>query len=226
MVFHLDSFFNVGKLDSFFQKNNVLDLLKELRAFLKTLPLGTIEGKVSNLAYLENPNQIYLGKGAIIEAGAYVRGPCYIGPNSQVRHGAYIRGDVYIGQGCVVGHTTEVKHSLFLEGAKAGHFAYVGDSILGREVNLGAGVKCANLKLNEEEVIIHHEGEKLSTGLKKLGAIIGDHTQIGCNAVCSPGTLIHKESLVYPLTHVQGVIAMKAVVKSNGKPSVKNRRVK
>ena len=133
-----------------------------------------------------------------------IKGPTIIGNNTEIRQGAYIRGDCLIGDRCVVGHTTEVKTSIMLNDAKAGHFAYVGDSILGNHVNLGAGTKLANLKIIDVEMKLRIEGEVYKTGLRKLGAILGDHVETGCNSVTSPGTLLGNGSLVYPCVNVPG----------------------
>ena len=113
-------------------------------------------------------------------------------------------GNCLIGNGCVVGHTTEVKTSIMLDGAKAGHFAYIGDSILGNDVNLGAGTKLANLKIVDVEMKLKIEGRTYETGLKKLGAILGDRVETGCNSVTSPGTLLGRASLIYPCVNVPG----------------------
>jgi NDP-sugar pyrophosphorylase family protein len=149
---------------------------------------------------------VYIAPGAKVEPTAYIKGPCIIGPDTEVRHGAYIRGNVFVGKGCVVGHATEVKSSVFLDGAKAGHFAYVGDSILGPGVNLGAGTKLANLKLKKNEVRLEDPdtGKFFGTGLKKFGAVIGRGVQVGCNAVLSPGTLLLPGALVTPCAHIIG----------------------
>jgi len=149
-------------------------------------------------------SNIHIGKGTIIEPGALIKGPTIIGNNTEVRQGAYIRGNCLIGDRCVVGHTTEVKTSIMLNDAKAGHFAYIGDSILGNNVNLGAGTKLANLKIMDFEMKLRIAGEVYKTGLRKLGAILGDHVETGCNSVTSPGTLLGKESLVYPCVNVPG----------------------
>ncbi|MFC1825406.1 glucose-1-phosphate thymidylyltransferase [Thermodesulfobacteriota bacterium] len=149
-------------------------------------------------------SNIYLGKGTVIEPGALIKGPTIIGNNTEVRQGAYIRGNCLIGNRCVVGHTTEVKSAIMLNDAKAGHFAYIGDSILGNDVNLGAGTKLANLKILDVEMKLKVEGEVYRTGLRKLGAILGDHVETGCNSVTSPGTLFGKNSLVYPCVNVPG----------------------
>lgn len=154
--------------------------------------------------------RVYIGKDAVIEPFSYIKGPCYIGAGATVRHGAYIRGNVFVGAGAIVGHTTEVKNSVLLDGAKAAHFAYLGDSILGRNVNLGAGTKLANLKLNKSEVYIRYPsgGEliKVATGLKKMGALIGDGSQTGCNSVLSPGSVLLPGALVGPCSHSIGPV--------------------
>jgi NDP-sugar pyrophosphorylase family protein len=143
-------------------------------------------------------NQIRIGKGVLIEPGALIKSPTIIGNQTEVRHGAYIRGNCLIGNNCVVGHVTEVKHSIFLDGAKAGHFAYLGDSILGNQVNLGAGTKLANLRFIKGDIAINTPNGLVKTGLRKLGAILGDHVQTGCNSVTNPGTLLGKKSMVIP----------------------------
>ncbi len=148
-------------------------------------------------AYLAN-DRIAIGSGTVIEPGAMVAGPVVIGGNSEIRQGAYIRGNCIIGNGCVVGHTTEIKASIMLDGAKAGHFAYIGDSILGRDVNLGAGTKLANLKMIPGTVSVRCGKELVDTGRRKIGAILGDRTETGCNSVTSPGTLMGPRSIIYP----------------------------
>ena len=143
-------------------------------------------------------NRIRIGRGVLIEPGAYIKSPTIIGDQTEVRHGAYIRGNCLIGRGCVVGHVTEVKGTIFLDGAKAGHFAYLGDSILGNQVNLGAGTKLANLRFIKGDIAVATPGGQINTGLRKLGAILGDHVQTGCNSVTNPGTLLGKKSMVIP----------------------------
>lgn len=143
-------------------------------------------------------SRIRIGKGVLVESGAWIREPTVIDDHTEVRQGAYIRGYCLVGKRCVVGHATEVKHSVFLNDAKAGHFAYVGDSILGGDVNLGAGTKLANLRFIRGEVQIKAPEGQVGTGLRKLGAIMGDRVQTGCNSVTSPGTLIGPESFLMP----------------------------
>ena len=158
-------------------------------------------------AQIVDPEAIVIGEGTVVEAGAFVAGPAVIGRNCEIRQGAYVRGDALIGDGCIVGHTTELKNSIMLNHAAAPHFAYVGDSILGAHVNVGAGSKLSNLpvvsvkdEVTGERPAIRLEigGQVYGTGLSKLGAILGDHAQIGCNAVTNPGCLIGPRTLVYP----------------------------
>jgi UDP-N-acetylglucosamine diphosphorylase / glucose-1-phosphate thymidylyltransferase / UDP-N-acetylgalactosamine diphosphorylase / glucosamine-1-phosphate N-acetyltransferase / galactosamine-1-phosphate N-acetyltransferase len=145
---------------------------------------------------------IFFGPGVAVEPGALIKGPTLITANTDVRQGAYVRGKCIIGKGCVVGHTTEMKSSIMLDGAKAGHFAYIGDSILGNSTNLGAGTKLANLKIRGSSVVIRVGDSKIDTGLRKLGAIVGDGVEIGCNTVTNPGTLLAKEAMVFPVSSV------------------------
>lgn len=154
-------------------------------------------------AFLFN-DKIMIGEGTIVEPGAFIKGPAIIGRNSEIRQGAYLRGDCLVGDKCVVGHTTEMKNSIMLDGAKAGHFAYIGDSILGKNVNLGAGTKLANLKMIPGSIMVTAEKKRYDTGRRKLGAILGDHTETGCNSVTSPGTLMGPSSVVYSGVAVPG----------------------
>jgi UDP-N-acetylglucosamine diphosphorylase / glucose-1-phosphate thymidylyltransferase / UDP-N-acetylgalactosamine diphosphorylase / glucosamine-1-phosphate N-acetyltransferase / galactosamine-1-phosphate N-acetyltransferase len=191
--------------------NVVWDALNQLGDYLQTLfpAKAAILGHVEHGAYLVKSESIYLGPGAYIEAGAYVEGPAYIGAKCQVRHGAYIRGNVIAGDSCVLGHTSEFKNCILLPGSSAPHFAYVGDSILGNRVNLGAGTKLSNLGVlsHKEKAtgrrptikirIPELSDEQIDTGLAKLGAILGDNVQTGCNVVTNPGSLVGKGTIIY-----------------------------
>lgn len=172
-----------------------------------------VHGQVAQSAHLEGP--VYIAEGAKVEPTAMILGPCFIGPDTEVRHGAYVRGSVFAGSRCVIGHATEAKGSCFFDQAKAGHFAYVGDSILGRNVNLGAGTKLANLALRRGEVRFRHPetNKPTGTGLRKMGAIIGDNAQTGCNAVLSPGSLLAPNTGVLPCVHYRGTL-LEGIVKS------------
>ncbi len=144
--------------------------------------------------------RIDLEKGALIEGGALIKSPAIIGECTEIRQGAYLRGYCLTGKRCVIGHTTEVKHSIFLNDAKAGHFAYLGDSILGQDANLGAGTKFANLKFLGGNVSIRTKDGTVDTGRRKFGAILGDYAQTGCNSVTNPGTVIGQGGILMPNT--------------------------
>ena len=144
--------------------------------------------------------KIKIGRGVLIESGALVKEPAIFGDNTEVRQGAYLRGNCLVGKRCIVGHATEVKHSIFLNDAKAGHFAYVGDSILGGEANLGAGTKMANLRFLPGNVTVRTQKGMVDSGLRKFGAILGDRVQTGCNSVTNPGTVIGPDSILMPNT--------------------------
>ncbi len=147
-------------------------------------------------------DDIEIGPGALVESGALIKGPSIIGAASEVRQGAYVRGGVMSLPGAVIGHTTEVKNSLLLKDAKAGHFAYLGDSILGNNVNLGAGTKLANLKMTTTPYCFRFEDEVFQFARRKLGAIIGDDSETGCNTVLNPGTLLAPGAKVLPNSNV------------------------
>jgi len=145
-------------------------------------------------------SRIKIGRGVLIESGALIKEPAIIGDQTEVRQAAYLRGYCLVGKRCVVGHTTEVKHSIFLNDAKAGHFAYLGDSILGGNANLGAGTKFANLRFLPGNIRVKTDAGSIDSGLRKFGAILGDGAQTGCNSVTNPGTLIGPEGILMPNT--------------------------
>ena len=156
--------------------------------------------------YIDDSNGIvHIDESAIIEPGVYIIGPAYIGPNAIIRHGAYIREYSWICANALVGHSSETKHSILLPRAKAPHFNYVGDSVLGPGVNLGAGVKLSNLRNDGGEVHVRIKGERIASGLRKFGAIIGEGSQLGCNAVTNPGVVLGARCMVMPNTTVTGI---------------------
>lgn len=165
----------------------------------------TILGDVEPGAYLSN-NSIYIAEGARIESGAYIKGPAYIGPGATVRHGSYIRSNVIMLSGSILGHASEAKNCILLPGALAPHFNYVGDSILGHRVNLGAGTKLSNVTTTSlkdpdtgkrPSISIKINGVEYDTQLSKLGAVLGDDVQTGCNSVTNPGCLVGQHSIIY-----------------------------
>ena len=184
----------------------VWEALSKIAPYLENADLGKIEGEVSKDAYLINPGLISIGKGTIVEPGAYIAGPCLIGKNCHVRSGAYIRGNLITGDGCVLGHDSEFKNVIMLDGAKAAHFAYVGDSILGNEVNLGAGTVLANLRLDRKQISFKIDAARVDTGRKKFGAALGDRSQTGCNSVLNPGTIFAKEATCRPCINIGGFV--------------------
>jgi UDP-N-acetylglucosamine diphosphorylase / glucose-1-phosphate thymidylyltransferase / UDP-N-acetylgalactosamine diphosphorylase / glucosamine-1-phosphate N-acetyltransferase / galactosamine-1-phosphate N-acetyltransferase len=156
--------------------------------------------------YLKNLG-IFMGKGTQLEPSAIIKGPTIIGDNCDIRQGAYIRGNTLIGNQCVIGHNTELKNSILMDHTEAGHFNYIGNSIIGSHVNLGAGSKLANLQFRSADeklkgyinpIHICLDFETLDTGMEKLGAIIGDNVELGCNTIVCPGALIGKDVWVYP----------------------------
>ncbi|MBU6382755.1 MAG: UDP-N-acetylglucosamine diphosphorylase [Verrucomicrobia bacterium] len=189
--------------------------LVSLSSYLDLYPFR-VEIEIPQGIFIQNPSLVAIGKGTVIEPGVMIIGPCIIGKDCVIRHGAYIREEVILGDGCHIGHSAELKHSILLNRAAATHFVYVGDSIVGTSANLGAGVKCANLRLDRREVSVSVEGKRRNTGLKKFGAIVGDRTQIGCNCVLNPGTLIGKESFSHPLTNLRGTIPSRSQIDAKG----------
>ena len=193
---------------------NAWDAIGRIGAFLDAWSDWSVLGEVQPGAVLQG-DTIAIGKGTVVETGALIKGRVLIGENCEVRQGAYIRGNAIIGDNCVVGHTTELKNAIFLNGAKAGHFAYIGDSILGNEVNLGAGTKLANFKVDtgDRSVCVCMQGERTPTGLRKMGAVIGDNAELGCNTVTMPGALVGPGALVYPNTTVRGFVPPRCIMK-------------
>lgn len=188
--------------------------LLRLRSFANQIEGNGLKQSFPSSVTLVRPETIYFGEGCIVEPGAYIAGPCWLGAGTTIRHGAYLRGYVVTAPHCLIGHATEVKESLLLEGAKAAHFAYLGNAILGQGVNLGAGVKCANVRLRGGQVVVTlKDGRRVPSGLTKLGAMIGDRAQIGCNAVISPGSIIGRHSLWYPCIHRSGFFPDHAVIR-------------
>jgi NDP-sugar pyrophosphorylase family protein len=217
LFFHLESFAH----SALWEKGApVWDALHHLKKYLYEFALGQIRSPIPSGVHLIHPELISIGSCTTIEPGVLIQGPCIIGDHCTIRHGAYLREHVILGNYCQVGHSAELKHSILFDGAAATHFVYVGDSIIGNEANLGAGVKCANLRLDRGEVSVQWEHQKVKSGLKKFGAIIGDHAQIGCNCVLNPGTLVGKESVCHPLLNIGGYIPPKSQIKTERKGSI------
>ena len=169
-------------------------------------------------------DDIWVHKTAVVAPTAYLHGPLIIGAETEVRHCAFIRGTSIVGNNCVVGNSTELKGSILFDNVQCPHYNYIGDSIVGYRSHTGAGVITSNLKSDKSIVTVAFEGEKLNTNRKKFGAIIGDGTEVGCNSVLNPGTVIGRNTNVYPLSMVRGYVAEDSIYKSRGEVCRKNLR--
>lgn len=180
-----------------------------IKSYIKEIISECLDG------YTAFGDDVLIGRGVRIHDSATIAGPCVIGDNSELRPGAYIRGSAIICPSCVIGNSTEIKNSILLEGVAAPHYNYIGDSILGAHSHLGAGVICSNLKSDKSNVVIRYNGNTADTGLRKLGAIIGEGAEIGCGSVLNPGTVVGKNTTVYPLISLRGVYPSDSIVKSS-----------
>lgn len=186
-----------------------IPLIKEFVINLgKSLPKENFEEIKENVWVSKNNVKIY--------PSAHIDGPAIIDENAEIRHCAFIRGSVIIGKNCVVGNSTELKNVILFNNVQVPHFNYVGDSILGYKSHLGAGAITSNVKSDRSLVTIKHSGAKIETNLKKFGAILGDYVEVGCNAVLNPGTIIGRNSSVYPTTMIRGIIEENTIVKNTG----------
>lgn len=164
---------------------------------------------------------VWVAKDAKIAPTAFINGPCIIDSEAEVRHCAFIRGSAIVGKGAVVGNSTELKNVILFDKVQVPHYNYVGDSVLGYKSHMGAGSITSNVKSDKSLVIIKNGDEFIQTGLKKVGAILGDEVEIGCNSVLNPGTVIGKNSQVYPLSSVRGVVASNSIYKRAGEVVLK-----
>ena len=167
--------------------------------------------------YEERSAHVWVHKTAKVAPTAYLGEPCIIGPETEVRHCAFIRGSALVGSGCVVGNSVELKNVILFDGVQTPHYNYVGDSILGYKSHMGAGSITSNVKSDKTLVTVQNEGERLETGRKKFGAILGDHVEIGCNSVLNPGSVIGRNSSVYPLSSVRGAVPPDSIFKAPGR---------
>ena len=180
-------------------------------------------GATLSLDEYDHPEEtVWIAKDAKIYPNANIYGPCIIGHGTEVRPGAFIRGSALVGDGCVVGNSTELKNVILFDTAQVPHYNYVGDSILGYKSHMGAGSITSNVKSDKSLVVIKNGDEKLETGRKKVGAMLGDRVEVGCNSVLNPGTVIGRDSNVYPVSCVRGVIPENSIYKTGGKIVTKN----
>lgn len=165
--------------------------------------------------YTQVSPQVWVHNTAKVAPTAYLGAPCIIGANTEVRHCAFIRGSALVGEGCVVGNSTELKNVILFDSVQVPHYNYVGDSILGYKSHMGAGSITSNVKSDKSLVVIH-TGEGIPTGIKKVGALLGDFVEVGCGSVLNPGTVIGRNSNVYPLSSVRGVVPANSIYKTGG----------
>ncbi|HYC34147.1 MAG TPA: DapH/DapD/GlmU-related protein, partial [Candidatus Paceibacterota bacterium] len=173
------------------------EIIAKLEVYIKNTLKKENKAKVFPTAFVGE--EVELGEGTVVESGAVIFGPAIIGKNCTIKSGAYIRQNVILEDNVVVGHATELKNSFLMNGTAAAHFNYVGDSILGNNSHLAAGSILANVKLPKKEIIVKSENETIPTGLQKFGAALGDNAEVGCNAVLNPGSIVGKNSIIYPL---------------------------
>ena len=166
--------------------------------------------------FTEVSPEVWVHNSAKIAPTAYLGAPCIIGADTEVRHCAYIRGSALVGSGCVVGNSVELKNVILFDKVQVPHFNYVGDSILGHKAHMGAGAVTSNVKSDKSLVVVKNGLECIETGLKKFGAMVADGVEVGCNAVLNPGTVVGKNSNIYPTSCVRGVIPAKSIWKNDG----------
>ena len=194
--------------DLFMNVDNYYEVLPKIKEYI--IELGKSLDKNN---YQEIEKNIWIGKNVKINKLSTIIAPCIIDDETEIRPGAFIRGNVIIGKNCVIGNSTEIKNSIIFDNAQLPHYNYVGDSIVGYHAHLGAGVILSNLKNDKSNIVIKYQDKKIETNLRKMGAIIGDNVDVGCNSVCFPGTIIGNDTSIYPLTRVRGVIENNKIVK-------------
>ena len=193
------------------------EVLDGIKGFI--LELGTT---LSPEEYDHPKEDVWIAKDAVIYPNNYIAGPCIIGHKTEVRPGAFIRGSALVGDNCVVGNSTELKNVILFDNVQVPHYNYVGDSILGYKSHMGAGSITSNVKSDKLLVVVKDGEEKIETGLKKIGAMLGDRVEVGCNSVLNPGTVIGRDSNVYPTSCVRGTVPPKSIWKNNGKITAKH----
>lgn len=185
-----------------------LDGIKEL-----ILALGS---QLSPEEYNQPREHVWVHKTAVVAPTAYLGAPCIIGPETEVRHCAFIRGSALVGAHCVVGNSVELKNVILFDNVQTPHYNYVGDSILGYKSHMGAGSITSNVKSDKTLVVVKDGQTRIETGRKKFGAILGDHVEIGCNSVLNPGTVIGRNTHVYPVSSVRGAVPPESIYKKEG----------
>ena len=209
MLFNLEKTVAKPLLEGFEHPWEALPKIKEFIISLgKSLPKDRFD---------EVSENVWIAKSATIFPSAHIAGPCIIDEEAEVRHCAFIRGSAIIGKGCVVGNSTELKNCILFDNVQVPHFNYIGDSILGYKSHLGAGAITSNVKSDKTPVTVATDDGKIETGLKKFGAMVGDYTEVGCNSVLNPGTVLGRNCTVYPTSCVRGYIKENHIYKTGGK---------
>jgi NDP-sugar pyrophosphorylase family protein len=194
------------------------EVLAKIKAYVDANVHPALHNQCEGRAYVGS--RVFIGEGTVLEDGVMIKGPAIIGKNCQIRHNAYIRENVLIGDNCVVGNSTEIKNSILFNNAQAPHYNYIGDSVLGYKSHTGAGVKISNLKLLSGNIILKINGKSFDTGLRKFGALMGDHSEAGCNAVLSPGTILGRGSFVYPNVAWRGFLPPGMIAKNRAEVEI------
>ncbi len=176
----------------------------------------SIGAHLSPEEYDQPSENVWIARDAKVFPTATILPPCIIGHKTEVRPGAFIRGSALVSDNCVVGNSTELKNVILFDNVQVPHYNYVGDSVLGYKAHMGAGSITSNVKSDKKLVVIHNQGEELPTGRKKVGALLGDRVEVGCNSVLNPGTVIGRDSNVYPVSCVRGVIPENSIYKTGG----------
>jgi NDP-sugar pyrophosphorylase family protein len=189
----------------------VWDALKQIASYLQFRLKPGVLGDLVGKPFISR--HVFVGAGTIVEQGAFLKGPAWIGENCHIRSGCYIRENVVVGDGAVLGNSCEFKNCIIFDEAQVPHFNYVGDSILGYKAHLGAGVILSNVKLDHREIAVTVEEGNIATGLTKFGAIIGDRTEVGCNAVINPGSVLGRDCIIYPGANFRGVLPARTILK-------------
>ena len=174
--------------------------------------------------YDQVEEDVWIAKSATIAKTATINGPAIIGPDTEVRPGAFIRGNALIGAGCVVGNSTELKNVILFNKVQVPHYNYVGDSVLGYKSHMGAGSITSNVKSDKKLVVVKAGDEKIETGMKKFGAMLGDEVEVGCGSVLNPGTVVGNHSNIYPLSSVRGFVPANSIYKKQGEVVTKEER--
>jgi len=194
------------------------DALKKIETYIAANLKPDLRNKCEGRAFIGE--KVFIGEGTLLEDGVMIKGPAIIGKNCQIRHNAYIRENVIIGDGCVVGNSSELKNALLFNGAQAPHFNYIGDSILGHNAHLGAGVKISNFKLMPGNIFVEMDGQPFDTGLRKFGALLGDGAEAGCNAVLNPGSILGRGAVIYPNVFWRGILPANMIAKNKSQIEV------